>query len=273
MQDDLDAVALLTLASNGVHPMGFFMDPSCPAEGPGLRPWPGAGWGLLSTTGSGGEAGLSLLPLTLLVLGATAGGDSFGSSRGPDAPPERKWEGALTVPGGGRSAGCPRASPPDAGRGLSPAQSGGESRPRTRPCSHRLPGGKARPVASPAPPPTRAPRSLRACGGCCLRPPPGQLLRLWPSGEKNSVSWRVFFGVPGGVRVFSFFSSQSEVDEANRELREATTASLTEPHGAEAVCRLLSAFRSAAQAFVHSAQAFSRRSREVSRLHLPRSRS
>lgn len=161
MQDDLDAVALLTLASDGVHPMGFFMDPSCPAEGLGLRPWPGAGWGLLSTAGSGGEAGLSLLPLTLLVLGATAGGDSFGSSRGPDAHLERKREGALTVPGGGRSAGCPRAPPPDAGRGLSPTQSGGESRPRTRPCSHRLPGGKARPIASPAPPPTRAPRSLR----------------------------------------------------------------------------------------------------------------
>lgn len=100
--------------------MGFFMDPSCPAEGPGLRPWPGAGWGLLSTAGSGGEAGLSLLPLTLLVLGATAGGDSFGSSRGPDAPPERKREGALTVPGGGRSAGCPRAPPLTRGGGSLP---------------------------------------------------------------------------------------------------------------------------------------------------------
>lgn len=120
MQDDLDAAALLTLASNGVHPMGFFMDPSCPAEGPGLRPWPGAGWGLLSTAGSGGEAGLSLLPLTLLVLGATAGGDSFGSSQGPDAPPERKREGALTVPGGGRSAGCPRAPPLTRGGGSLP---------------------------------------------------------------------------------------------------------------------------------------------------------
>lgn len=116
MQDDLDAAALLTLASDGVHPMGFFMDPSCPAEGPGLRPWPGAGWGLLSTAGSGGEAGLSLLLLTLLVLGATAGGDSFGSSRGPNAPPERKREGALTVLGGGRSAGCPQA-PPRRGEG------------------------------------------------------------------------------------------------------------------------------------------------------------